>query len=62
MENWADDYVTMLENCESRREKLTDLECCFVDSLQLQIADGRRASAKQVETLDYILERATKRG
>jgi hypothetical protein len=33
-----------------------------VDSLQRQIADGRRPSAKQVATLDNIWERATARG
>lgn len=54
MTTWADEYVTMLEDCEKRSEKLTDWECGFVDSLQRQIADGRRPSAKQVETLDNI--------
>ena len=58
MTTWADEYVTMLDDCE----KLTDWECGFVDSLQRQIADGRRPSAKQVETLDDIWERATARG
>jgi hypothetical protein len=33
-----------------------------LDSLQRQLADGRRPSAKQIETLDTIWERATKRG
>ena len=61
MTTWADEYVTMLEDCEKRSEKLTDWECGFVDSLQRQIADGRRPSAKQVETLDNIWERAAAR-
>jgi len=52
----------MLEDCEKRSEKLTDWECGFVDSLQRQLAEGRRPSAKQIETLDTIWERATKRG
>lgn len=62
MTTWADEYVTMLEDCEKRSERLTDRECWFVDSLQRQLAEGRRPSKKQVETLDTIWERATKRG
>lgn len=62
MTTWADEYVTMLEDCEKRSERLTDWECGFVDSLQRQLAEGRRPSVKQIETLDTIWERATKRG
>lgn len=51
-----------IKDCEKRSEKLTLWECGFVDSLQRQIADGRRPSAKQVETLDTIWEHATARG
>ena len=43
-------------------ERLSDWELGFVDSLQRQLADGRRPSAKQIDTLDTIWERATKRG
>ena len=62
MTHWTDEYLTMLEDCEMRSEKLTDWECGFVDSLQRQLADGRRPSQKQIETLDNIWERATARG
>lgn len=59
MENWYDEYVTLLEDCEKRSAKLTDWECQFVDSLQRQITSGRRPTGKQSETLDKIWERAT---
>jgi hypothetical protein len=59
MTTWADEYMTMLEDCEKRSEKLTDWECSFVDSLQRQIADGRRPSAKQVETLEQAMSKKT---
>ena len=62
MTTWADEYVTMLEDCEKRSEKLTDWECGFVDSGLRGVADGRRPIAKQVETRDNVWERATKRG
>lgn len=62
MKTWSDEYMTMLNDCETRSERLTDWELGFVDSLQRQITNGRRPSDKQVETLDNIWERATKRG
>lgn len=62
MTNWAEPYTTLLEDCEQRSERLNDWECGFVDSLQRQIAEGRRPTPKQVETLDRIWERATARG
>jgi len=62
MSTWADEYQTLLEDCEARGEKLSDWECGFVDSLRRQIEDGRRPSQKQIDTLDSIWERATKRG
>lgn len=62
MSTWADEYMTLLDDCEKRSEKLSDWECEFVDSLQRQLAEGRRPSAKQIETLDKLWERATARG
>lgn len=62
MTTWADEYLTMLDDCEKREERLTDWERGFVDSLRRQIEQGRRPSAKQVETLDNCWERATARG
>lgn len=62
MTTWAAEYLTLLEDCEKRSERLNDWELGFVDSLQRQLAEGRRPSPKQIETLDNIWERATKRG
>ena len=62
MTTWADEYLTMLDDCEKREDRLSDWERTFVDSLRRQIEDGRRPSAKQIETLDNCWERATKRG
>ena len=59
MKTWVDEYITMLEDCKKRREWLTEWECGFVESLQRQIADGRKPSAKQIEKLDSIWERVT---
>ena len=62
MSDWTSEYVALLEDCEKRSDKLSDWECGFVDSLQRQIAAGRRPTPKQIETLDTIWERATSRG
>lgn len=62
MTTWADEYTTLLDDCEKRSERLTEWEATFVDSLQRQIAEGRRPSPKQVETLDALWEKVTKRG
>lgn len=62
MSDWTSEYVTLLDDCEEREARLTDWERGFVDSLRDQIAAGRRPTPKQIDTLDNIWERATKRG
>lgn len=60
--DWSDEYVAMLEDCEARDSRLTDWERGFVDSLRAQIERGRRPTARQIETLDNVWEKATARG
>ena len=62
MTTWADEYLTLLDDCEKREERLTDWERGFVDSLRQQIYQGRRPTPRQIETLDAVWERATNRG
>lgn len=62
MTTWADAYLTLLDDCEHREERLNDWERGFVDSLRRQIEQGRRPTPKQIETLDATWERATARG
>lgn len=62
MTTWQDEYVTLLEDCERREERLSDWERGFVDSLRRQIEQGRRPTPKQIEALDRAWERATARG
>lgn len=62
MSDWTSEYLTLLEDCENRSEHLTDWERNFVDSLGRQIKEGRRPTPKQIETLDNIWEKATKKG
>lgn len=46
MTTWADEYLTMLDDCEKREERLTDWERGFVDSLRRQIEQGAPAQRK----------------
>jgi hypothetical protein len=62
MSAWADEYITLLDDCEKREGQLTDWERTFVDSLRKQLTDGRRPTPKQVDTLDRLWERVTARG
>jgi hypothetical protein len=62
MSTWADEYITLIEDCEKREERLSDWERNFIDSLRRQIEQGRRPTQKQIDCLDTAWERATKRG
>lgn len=59
MTTWADEYLTLLDDCEAREDRLSDWERGFVDSLRRQIEQGRRPTPKQIESLDTAWERAT---
>lgn len=62
MENWQDEYMTLITDCEARESRLTDWEVNFIDSLRHWIEAGNRPNANQVEKLDEIWEKATARG
>ncbi len=60
--SWTEEYITLLDDCEKREDRLTDWERTFVDSLRSQLEAGRRPSQKQIDALDSIWERATAKG
>lgn len=62
MSSWADEYLQMVIDCEEREGRLTDWERGFVQSIREWIESGKRPTAKQVETLDNVWEKATARG
>lgn len=62
MSDWTSEYLTLIEDCEQRSERLTDWELQFIDSLSEQLLDGRRPSTRQIEVLDSIWEKATEKG
>lgn len=60
--NWQEEYLTLIEDCEKREERLDDWERGFIDSLEKQINNGKIPSQKQIEKLSDIWERVTKKG
>lgn len=62
MSRWEDEYLTMIDDCEDRSDRITEWEGQFLDSLRRQIGNGRRPTEKQIEILDRVWEKATIRG
>ena len=63
MTTWADEYVTMLDDCEKRKDRLTRWDGLYVDALRHQIVESRcQPDQKQAEYLKSMWERATARG
>jgi hypothetical protein len=61
-DHWSTEYLRLLEDCTSRSEALNEWECGFVESLTRQIEAGRQPSPKQIDVLDRLWEKATRRG
>lgn len=62
MTSWVDEYLLMVEDCEKRESRLTEWEQGFIDSIGRQLARERPLSAKQIDTLNAIWDRATENG
>ena len=59
---WADEYLTMVDDCEKRESQLTEWESGFIDSIGVRIGNDMPLTIKQIETLESIWERVTKHG
>ena len=62
MADWDEGYLTLIEDCEKRESRLNSWEREFLDSISVQLEDGRDLSEKQAERLDKIWERVTEKG
>lgn len=58
----TDDTPQLIEDCETREERLTDWERGFIDGIKARVTAGQGLTTKQRETLDEIWERATAKG
>lgn len=62
MTEWQDEYLTMVDDCQRRETRLDEWEQEFIASIKRQLKAGRTLSAKQIEKLDEVWEKATERG
>jgi len=62
MSGWAEEYLDQIEDCEKREERLSEWERDFIQSLREQIEGNRAPTPRQVEVLDRVWEKVTKRG
>lgn len=62
MKTGFDEHQQMVDDCEKRESRLTDWEQGFIDSIGMQLERGRSLSAKQLEILNKLWERATENG
>ena len=62
MSNYADEYLTMIEDCEARESRLTEWEAEFLESISSWLAKDRALTEKQTETLERIWEMVTANG
>lgn len=56
------EYLQQVEDCETRLNRLTEWEVNFIDSLSNQLGKGRGLTERQIETLDRLWGKVTKRG
>jgi len=60
--DWADEYLTLIDDCEARESRLSEWEQGFVQSIRERLEKGVPLTPKQTETLSNVWERATAKG
>ena len=54
-----DEWMTLVEDCENREQRLSDWERTFIDSVRRQLDAGRPLTTKQSDTLNDIWDKVT---
>ena len=60
--HWTDEYREMIDDCSDRESQMSEWECDFIESIDEQLYDTKSLSAKQIDVLNRIWEKVTKRG
>lgn len=60
--DWTSEYMQQIEDCEARESRLTAWDVNFLESIKSQLGRDKPLSTKQIDVLDSIWERATKKG
>ena len=62
MSDWLDEYQTMIEDCRKRDHMLSAWDADFLDSIEGRLGGNNTLTAKQVEKLEEIWNKATSKG
>ena len=60
--HWTDEYREMIDDYSDRESQMSEWECDFIESIDEQLYDTKSLSAKQIDVLNRIWEKVTKRG
>ena len=61
-ENWADEYLLLISDCERRSSRMNDWDREFIKSLRSRIEKNRAPTKPQINKLDEIWEKVTRSG
>ena len=62
MSDWRDEYQTMIEDCRKRDHMLSAWDADFLDSIESRLSGNNTLTAKQIEKLEEIWNKATSKG
>ena len=62
MSDWTDEYRQLIEDCRNRAQYISSWDADFLDSIEGRLDKNVPLTQKQIDVLDSIWERATKRG
>jgi hypothetical protein len=60
--DWTDEYREQIADCRKRERQLSAWDVDFLASIEERLDDRRPLSQKQINCLDDIWERVTRRG
>ena len=60
--DWRSEYYQMIYDIEQRVDKISTWEIDFIESIRDRLDAKKDLTLKQLETLDAVWEKATKRG
>jgi hypothetical protein len=56
------EHQQLIDDCETREQRLSEWERDFMDSIKARLAVGKALSTTQAQKLEEIWERATEKG
>ena len=60
--DWRDEYRQQIEDCRKRDKLLSAWDADFLDSIENRLNENHTLTAKQIDKLDEIWEKATSKG